>query len=197
MTEATPGKARQAKDLAEEFLGRGAAIARASIKPLAIVGRVMLGAGLVIWLVGPAPFWSNAPSLAFSLVALVLLGAPGARLLRHRRRMQKVLDDLPDLIDNMAAALDQTSTAVSGLREQRRATASGRPGLLATGKRCYAFYRHDLGPLRAGPGKVVEQVTDALEAFSGPALVLSAAALGIGLLEVVLCPIAVLLRLVA
>lgn len=42
--EVTPDKGQQAREMADEFLGRGAAITRAAIKPLGIVRRLALNA---------------------------------------------------------------------------------------------------------------------------------------------------------
>lgn len=193
--EVTPDKRQQARELADEYLGRGAAIARAAVNPLGLAGRLVLAAGFVIWVAGPAPFWDSAPTTPLSVFLLLLLLAPGLRLLRHRRRMQAVLEDLPALVDNLTAAM-QGASGVGDLPGHWRETGrTGGSGLLTTGKRCYTFYRQDLAPLRSGPGKVVGQVTDALSAFTGPALILSGAALLVGLAEVVLSPIAVIIRL--
>jgi hypothetical protein len=160
-----------------------------------VAGRLVLAAGFVLWVAGPGPFWDSAPSTPLSAFLLLLLLAPGLRLLRHRRRMQVVLEDLPTLVDNLTAAL-QDAGGVGDLPGHWRETARpGRSGLLTAGRRCYTFYRQDLAPLRNGPGKVVGQVTDSLSAFTGPALMLSGAALLVGLAEVVLSPIAVITRL--
>jgi hypothetical protein len=195
--EVTPDKRQRARELADEFLGRGATIARATVSPLDLAGRVALAAGLVIWIAGPAPFWHSAPSLPLSLVLLALLLAPGLRLLRHRRRMQTVLDDLPGLVDNLTSALQEGTSGVGALPGHWRDSGQpGKSGLLATGKRCYTFYRQDLGPIRAGPGRVVGQVTDALASFNAPALMLSGAALLAGIVEVILAPIAMIIRLI-
>lgn len=192
--DVTPDKRQQARELADEYLGRGASIARAAVAPLGMVGRVVLAAGLVIWIAGPAPVWDSAPSLVPSLFLLLLLLAPGLRLLRHRRRMQLVLDDLPHLLDNFSGALQETAGVVGLPGQWRDSGRAGRSGLLATGKRCHAFYRNDLAPLRSG-GKVIGQVTDALAAFAGPALMLSGLALLVGMVEIALSPIAVIFRM--
>ena len=192
--DVTPDKRQQARELADEYLGRGAGIARAAVGPLGTVGRVVLAAGLVIWVVGPAPFWDSAPSTAFSVLALIVLAAPGVRLLRHRRRMQAVLEDLPNLLDNLDGAVD-TTNGLGELPGRWRDTGStGRSGVLAIGKRCYTFYRQDIAPLRAG-SKIIDQVTDALAAFNGLALFVSGIALLAGLVEVVVTPFAVIIRL--
>lgn len=193
--EVTPDRRHRARELADEYLGRGASIARAAVAPLGVAGRLVLAAGFVLWFAGPAPFWDSAPGIPLSAFLLLLLLAPGLRLLRHRRRMQAVLEDLPTLVDNLTAAMQGVS-GVGDLPGHWRETARpGKSGLLTTGRRCYTFYRQDLAPLRNGPGNVVGQVTDALSAFTGPALMLSGAALVVGLAEVVLFPVAVIIRL--
>ena len=185
-----------AREMADEFLGRGAAIARASIKPLGFVGRLALIAGLVIWLAGPSPLWENRPHILSSLICLAFFTFPGVRLLRHRARMQEVLDDLPTLLDDLASAMS-TVTEAGGLGSKwRQRGESAKPGLIGTGKRCISFYRNDLAPFRDGPGAVVEHVTDALAAFGGPALVLSGIAVLLGIVFVVLSPVAVVIRLI-
>ena len=182
--------------MADEFLGRGAAIARASIKPLGAVGRVALVAGLVVWAAGPAPIWGDPPHIVFSLIALAVLAFPGARLLRHRARMQEVLENLPTLLDNVSAALATTKDLGRVRDSWEKSGETAKAGLLGTGRRGLAFYRHDIAPLRDGPGKVAGQVTDLLEAFSAPALFLSAIALLLGVVVIALSPIAVLIRLI-
>ena len=185
-----------AREMADEFLGRGAAIARASIKPLAFLGRVALIAGLVIWLAGPSPLWENRPHIVSSLICLAFFTFPGVRLLRHRARMQEVLDNLPTLLDDLTTAMS-TVTEAGGLGSKwRQSGESSKPGLVGTGKRCISFYRNDLAPFREGPGAVIEHVNDALTAFGGPALVLSGIAVLLGIAFVVLSPIAVVIRLV-
>jgi hypothetical protein len=192
--DVTPDKRQQARELADEYLGRGAGIARAAVGPLGTAGKVALVAGLLIWAVGPAPFWDSAPSTTFSVLALIVLAAPGVRLLRHRRRMQAVLDDLPTLLDNLDGAVDATNGLGELPGRWRDAGSSGKSGLLATGKRCYTFYRQDIAPLRAG-SKIIDQVTDALAAFNGLALLVSGIALLAGLVEVVISPVALIIRL--
>ena len=192
--DSAPDKRQQARELADEYLGRGAGIARSAIGPLGKVGRVVLTAGLVIWAVGPAPFWDSAPSTTFSVLALLVLAAPGVRLLRHRRRMQAVLDDLPALLDNLDGAVGATNSLGELPGRWRDTGSTGKSGVLATGKRCYTFYRQDIAPLRAG-SKIIDQATDALAAFNGPALFLSGIALLAGLVEVAVSPVAVIIRL--
>lgn len=185
-----------AREMADEFLGRGAAIARASIKPLGFVGRLALIAGLVIWLAGPSPLWENRPHIVASLICLAFFAFPGVRLLRHRARMQEVLENLPTLLDDLTGAMS-TVTEVGGLGSKWRQTGeSAKPGLVGTSKRCINFYRNDLAPFRQGPGAVIEHVTDALTAFGGPALMLSGIAVVLGIAFVILSPVAVVIRLV-
>ena len=195
--EATPDKRQRARELADEYLGRAAPIARAAVAPLGVAGRLALAAGLVIWAAGPAPIWQGAPNTALSLLLLVILLAPGLRLLRHRRRVQAVIANLPDLLDDFTGAIRGATVGISGLPEHwRESSAPEKSGAFATGRRCYKFYRQDLAPLRSGPGRVVGEVTDALAAFSGPALILSGIALLAALAEVVLSPITVIIRLI-
>ncbi|HKY76723.1 MAG TPA: hypothetical protein VJS45_11305 [Acidimicrobiia bacterium] len=187
---------RLAREMADEFLGRGAAIARASIKPLGFFGRLALIAGLVIWLAGPSPLWENRPHIVSSLICLAFFALPGLRLLRHRTRMQEVLENLPTLLDDLTRAMS-TVTEAGGLASKwRQSGESAKPGVVGTGKRTINFYRNDLAPFRQGPGAVIEHVNDALAAFAGPALVLSGIAVLLGLAFVVLCPVAVVIRLV-
>lgn len=197
-TGSTEAAKRQlAREMADEFLGRGATIARASIKPLGIAGRLALIGGLVVWGAGPAPFWDNPPDIIFSLIALAFFAFPGVRLLRHRARMHEVLENLRTLLDNLTAALAVTTGDLSGVRDSwRKSGKTAKPGLFGTGKRCLDFYRNDIAPLREGPGKVVEQVTDLLAAFSAPALFLSGIALLLAIILIALSPIAVLVRLI-
>ncbi len=181
--------------MADEFLGRGAHLARAAITPLGLLGRASLAAGLLIWVAGPAPFWDRRPSVVFSVLALVVLAFPGVRLLRHRGRLQPMLEDLPGLTDKLSRALEESTTGLSTLSgrwRERRDT--GKRGILAAAKWWYRLYREVLAPLRAGPGRVVGQVTDVLAAFSAPALILSGIALVLGLMEIILCPVAVIVR---
>lgn len=192
--DVTPDKRRQARDLANEYLGKGAGIARAAVGPLGKIGRIVLVAGLVIWVAGPATFWDSAPSIAFSVLALIVLAAPGVRLLRHRRRMQAVLDDLPKLLGNLDGAVQATGGLGELPGRWRDTESAGKSGILATGRRCYTFYRQDIVPLRAG-SKIIDQATDALAAFNGLALFVSGIALLVGLVEIVLAPIAVIIRL--
>ena len=188
---------RLAREMADEFLGRGAGIARASIRPLGVVGRVVLIAGLVVWTAGPSPLWDNPPHIVFSLVVLAVLVFPGVRLLRHRARMQEVLENLPALLDNVSAALAARND-LGRMREGWRTSGeTGKAGRrFGTPRRWISFYRNDIRPLRQGPGKIVGQVTDALEAFSPPALILSGIALLLGAFIVLVAPIAVLIRLI-
>jgi hypothetical protein len=192
--DVTPDKRQQARELADEYLGRGAGIARAAVGPLGKIGRIVLAAGLVIWVAGPAPFWDSAPSTAFSVLALIVLAAPGVRLLRHRRRMQAVLDDLPMLLDNLDGAVGATNGLGELPGRWRDTGSAGKSGVLATGKRCYTFYRQDIVPLRAD-SKIIDQATDALAAFNGLALFVSGIALLAGLIEIVVSPVAVIIRL--
>jgi hypothetical protein len=162
-----------------------------------VAGRLALAAGVVIWIAGPAPFWDGAPNVGPSVLLLLVLLAPGLRLFRHRRRMQAVLNDLPDLVDDFAGAVRGAAEGIVDLPSHwRESGRAGRSGVLGTGRRCYTFYRRDLAPLRSGPGRVVGGLTDTLAAFSGPALMLSGVALLAALAEVVLSPIAVIIRLV-
>lgn len=194
--EVTPDKRQQARELADEFLGRGAAIARAAIRPLGVVGRLALIAGLVIWVAWSAPFWANAPHILSSLIALAFFTFPGVRLLRHRTRMQDVLENLPTLLDNVTSAMSVATGDLGDLRSGwRQSGESAKGGILGTGKRCLSFYRNDLAPLRQG-NKLMDQVNDALTAFGAPALMLSGLATMLGLAFLVLSPIAVLLRLI-
>lgn len=193
-SEAT--KRRLAREMADEFLGRGAGIVRASIRPLGVVGRVVLIAGLVVWAAGPAPLWDNRPHIVFSLVALAVLAFPGVRLLRHRARMQEVLENLPTLLDNVSAALaarNDLGQLRHGWRTSGETRKAGRFGAV---RRWVSFYRNDVRPLRQGPTKIVGQVTDLLEAFSAPALILSGIALLLGAVIVLVSPLAVLIRLI-
>lgn len=185
-----------ARELADEFLGRGAAVARASIKPLGFLGRVALIAGVVIWLAGPSPLWENRPHILSSLICLALFAFPGVRLLRHRARMQEVLENLPTLLDDLTRAMSTVSEAGGLGTKWRQSGESAKPGLLGTGRRTINFYRNDLAPFRDGPGTVIEHVTDALAAFAGPALMLSGIAVVLGLVFVILSPVAVVIRLV-
>jgi hypothetical protein len=194
--EVTPDKRQQARELADEFLGRGAAIARAAIRPLGVVGRLALIAGLVIWVAWPAPFWENEPHILFSLIALAFFAFPGVRLLRHRTRMQDVLENLPTLLDNVTSAMSMATGDLGDLRSSwRQSGESVRGGILGTGKRCLSFYRNDLAPLRQ-ESKLMDQVNDALTAFGGPALMLSGLATVLAVVFLVFSPIAVLLRLI-
>jgi hypothetical protein len=182
--------------MADEFLGRGAGIARAAVGPLGAVGRVVVAAGVVLWVMGPAPIWESRPSLVASLILLVLLVAPGMRLVRHRSRMRQVLDDLPTLTDKLETALQSPAARVGVLAdhwgENNRA---GKEGPVHSGLRAWRFYRDDIRPLREGPGEVIAQLTDALAAFTGSAVMVSGVALVIGVVLVVLAPISVLFRL--
>ena len=189
-------KRRLAREMADEFLGRGAGIARASIRPLGVVGRVALIAGLVVWTAGPSPLWDNPPHIVFSLVVLAVLVFPGVRLLRHRARMQEVLENLPTLLDNVSAALAARSDLGRVRDGWRRSGETRKAGRFGNARRWVSFYRNDIRPLRQGPGKIVGQVTDALEAFSPPALILSGIALLLGAVIVLVSPLAVLIRLI-
>jgi hypothetical protein len=191
-----PDKRQLAREMAEEFLGRGAGIARASIKPLGILGRVALVAGLVIWVAGPAPFWENAPHMLSGLLTLALFAFPGVRLLRHQARMRTVLEDLPTLLDNVTGAMS-TMTGTGDLRARwSRSGEAAKGGLVGSARRALSFYRNDLAPLRQGPHKLVGQVNDALSAFGAPALALSGIASLLAVVLLVLCPIAVVVRLI-
>lgn len=185
---------QQAREMADEFLGRGAAIARASIKPLGFVGRLALIAGLVIWLAGPSPLWENRPHIVSSVICLAFFACPGVRLLRHRARMQDVLENLPTLLDDLTAAMSTLSDAGGLVSKWRQSGETARPGLIGTGRRCFNFYRNDLAPFREGPGAVIERVDDALSAFGGPAIVLSGIAVVLGIVFVALSPVAVVIR---
>ena len=193
--DVTPDKRQQARELADEFLGRGAAIARAAIRPFGIVGRLALIGGLVIWTAWSAPIWENAPHILSSLIALAFFAFPGLRLLRHRTRMQDVLEHLPSLLDNVTSAMSATSDLGHLRNSWRQSGEAARGGILGTGKRCLSFYRNDLASLRQG-NKLLDQVNDALTAFSAPALMLSGLATVLGVVFLVLSPVAVLLRLV-
>ena len=194
--EVTPDKRQQARELADEFLGRGAAIARAAIRPLGVVGRLTLIAGLVIWVAWSAPFWENAPHILSSLIALAFFAFPGVRLLRHRTRMQDVLENLPTLLDNVTSAMSVATGELGDLRSGwRQSGEAAGGGIFGTGRRCLSFYQNDLAPLRQG-NKLMDQVNDALTAFGAPALMLSGLATVMGLVFLVLSPIAVLLRVI-
>lgn len=192
-----PDRRQIAQEMATEFLGRGAGIARASIKPLGVLGRLALVAGIVIWIVGPAPFWDNSPHMLSSLLALAFFAFPGVRLLRHQARMRTVLEDLPTLLDNVTSAISTTPGDMGDLRVRwRQSGESAKGGLVGAGKRAMNFYRNDLGPLRQGPHKLVGQVNDALTAFGAPTLTLSGVAALMAVAILVLCPIAVVVRLI-
>lgn len=185
-----------AREMADEFLGRGAGIARASIKPLGVIGRLALIAGLVLWLAGPAPFWENPPHIVFSLFALGFFVFPGVRLLRHRARMREVLESLPTLLDDLTGAMSTLSDAGDLGSQWRRSAESAKPGLLGTGKRVINFYRTDLAAFRQGPGNVIGHVSDALTAFGAPALFLTGIAVLLAVVFLLVSPVAVVARLI-
>ena len=77
-----------------------------------------------------------------------------------------------------------------------RSGEAAKGGLVGSAKRAMSFYRNDLAPLRQGPHKLVGQVNDALTAFGAPALALSGIAALLAVVFLVLCPIAVVVRLI-
>lgn len=198
VTEAPVESTRsRARELADEILGRGAAIARAAIGPLGVASRVAVVAGLVVWAALPAPWWESPPHLVFALVALFVLVLPGIRLRRHRARMQAALEGLPSMLAEVEGALRSMPGSLEDLSRRWQGGAAGRTGIVGTGRRCWRFYREGIAPLREqSPGAALGKLNDAISAFAGPALVLSGIALAMALALVLAAPIAVVVRLI-
>lgn len=175
----------------EELVGRVGGYARRVARPVGIAGWVGVGAGIAVWWVLPGPVWPDRPPWWSSLVSLVVLCAPGAWLLLHRRWLDHAVERATEVAPAATAMALQTYAKVRTPRSERAAAASDEMvgGPL---RRTWRFYRGTVSPLRS-------HVSDALGVtlpFRPYILVTSGVALLLVLLLGLLLPVAIIIRVV-
>lgn len=174
----------------EELVGRASVLARRLARPLGIAGRIGLAAGVVVWLLLPAPVWPDRPPWWSSAVALVVLCAPGLWLVFHRWWLDRAFVRATELAPAATATALQTYARVRAPRSSRAAG----PDEASRGRvrRAWTFYRETVSPLRG-------HVSDALGVtlpLRPLALVTSGVALALTVVLLVCIPVALVLRIV-
>lgn len=176
----------------EELVGRVSVLARRLSQPIGIAGRIGLVAGAAVWLLLPAPVWPDRPPWWSSLVSLIVLCAPGAWLVFHRRWLDRAFVRATEL------APAATTTALETYAKARTSASSRSRGAgsdAAGGgrmRRAWRFYRGTISPLQG-------HVSDALGItvpFRPFALITSGVALLLTLVLLVCIPVALVLRVV-
>lgn len=172
---------------AEELVGRVSVLARRLSRPIGIAGRIGLVAGAAVWLLLPAPVWPDRPPWWSSLVSLLVLCAPGAWLVFHRRWLDRAFTRATEL------APAATTTALETYAKARtRRNGSTDPTSGGRVRRAWRFYRGTISPLQG-------HVSDALGItvpFRPFALVTSGVALLLTLVLLICIPVALVVRVV-
>lgn len=168
----------------DDLVGRASVLARRLARPLGLIGAIGLAAGVVVWVLLPAPIWSDRPPWWSSMVLLALLVAPGLWLRFHRRWLDRAFVRAAEL------APAATATALATYERVRsRPTQQGSGG---AARRAWRFYRETVSPLRS-------HVADAL-GVTLPLRPLALATSGVAIvLTIVLClciPVALVVRAV-
>lgn len=128
-----------ATDRVEDLVVRASVVARRLARPLRPAGYVSLGGAVVVWLLLPAPVWPDRPPLWSSVVSLLVLAAPGAWLLGHRRWLDGALQKAAELTPN---AREAARGALEHVRSQSSEPRAG--GAL---RQAWRFYRGAVSPL--------------------------------------------------
>lgn len=162
-------------------------LARRLARPVGIVGRIGLVAGVVVWLLLPAPVWPDRPPWWSSAVSLVVLCAPGGWLMFHRWWLDRAFVRASELAPAATATALNTYARIRGTGEpgDDAAAAGGRV------RRAWRFYRGTISPLQG-------HVSDALgitAPFRPYTLFTSGVALVLTLVLLLCIPVALLLRI--
>ena len=194
MSETTPPDPSKVSPGArlEELVGRVSVLARRLSRPIGIAGRIGLVAGVAVWFLLPAPVWPDRPPWWSSLVSLVVLCAPGAWLVFHRRWLDRAFRRATELAP---AATDTALKTYARVRGDGGAGTDGVGAEAAGGgrmRRAWRFYRGTISPLQG-------HVSDALgitAPFRPFALFTSGVALVLTLALLVCIPVALVVRVV-
>lgn len=168
----------------EELVGRVSVLARRLSRPIGIAGRIGLVAGAAVWLLLPSPVWPDRPPWWSSLVSLLVLCAPGAWLVFHRRWLDRAFVKATEL------APAATTTALETYAKARSPRNGPDPAGGARMRRAWRFYRGTVSPLQG-------HVSDALGItvpFRPFALITSGVALLLTLVLLVCIPVALVVR---
>ena len=175
----------------EELVGRVSVLARRLSRPIGIAGRIGLVAGAAVWLLLPAPVWPDRPPWWSSLVSLIVLCAPGAWLVFHRRWLDRAFVRATELAPATTTALETYAKARTSASSRSRGAGSDAAGG-GRMRRAWRFYRGTISPLQG-------HVSDALGItvpFRPFALITSGVALLLTLVLLVCIPVALVLRVV-
>lgn len=176
----------------EELVGRVGVLARRLSRPIGIAGRIGLVAGVAVWLLLPAPVWPDRPRWWSSLVSLVVLCAPGAWLVFHRRWLDRAFLRATELAPAATRTALETYARVRG--DGGPGTEGAGAGVIGGGRlrRAWRFYRGTISPLQG-------HVSDALgitAPFRPFALLTSGIALVLTLALLVCVPVALVVRVI-